>query len=65
MTNIQEPLIKYRIHNQSITANKRSDMRRVTEDICVAFQRKTLSNPTLRTDYFQQDCFTEFMKNKK
>lgn len=64
LTNICEPLIKYRIHENSISSTQRSDMRKVADDICVKFQRKSLDDPILRSNYFQQDCFTEFVNDK-
>lgn len=65
MTNISEPLIKYRIHNENISKVQKKEMRQVALDICAKFQRQNLEQPVLRKDYYMQDCFIKLLKKNK
>ena len=60
MSNIREPLIKYRINPNGVTRTENSKMVEATDVVWAAFRRKNLSDPRLDPSLFRQDDFTEF-----
>ncbi len=65
LTNIQEPLIKYRINSQGLTRQKKEKMIEATNVVWGMFRRKKFPKVPLRADYFRQESFTEFSKGVK
>jgi len=65
MTNIQEPLIKYRINPSGVTRRQHNKMVESTDLVCAAFRRKSMKDPVLRHSYFEQDSYTEFVNKKE
>ena len=63
MSNIQEPLIKYRINPNGVTRTENSKMVEATDIVWAAFRRKNLTDPRLDPSLFRQDGFTEFSNN--
>ncbi len=60
IANLQERLIKYRINPKGVTRTRNKEMVEATDQVWASFKRRNLAKLPLRTDYFQQDSFTEF-----
>ncbi len=65
LSNIQEPLIKYRLNPNGVTMSKQSEMLLATDLICATFKRRNFPKVTLRQDYFNQSSFTEYIPKEK
>ncbi len=52
MTNIQTPLLKYRVHDKSISTNKHDEMQEAALNIRAAFMLKKLEDPVLRVEFY-------------
>lgn len=61
MSNIQEPLIKYRINPMGVTRRQHNEMVQATDAVWSSFRRKSLEDPILRQDCFKQDFYTEYL----
>jgi len=61
MSNIQEPLIKYRINPMGVTRKQHNEMVQATDVVWASFRRKTLLDPVLRPGCFRQDSYTEYV----
>lgn len=66
LTNIQEPLIYYRVNPKGVTRTENDKMVEATDAIVATLGRRTFSKITLRSDRFEQDIYTEvdnYIKN--
>lgn len=63
MSNIQHPLIKYRINPKSITRKERGKQIEATDLVWARFRRKNFPTVTLRRDLFEQKCCTEYERD--
>ena len=61
MSNIQEPLIQYRINPQGVTRSKRDKQIEATDLIWSRFRRKKFPEVVLRRDLFEQASYTEYV----
>ena len=64
MSNIQEPLIKYRVHEKGNTKKSHDEMRLETDLIQTQFLRRTLPRIKFQRKYFEQEHFVEYMGEK-
>ena len=60
LSNLQEPLIRYRINPDGVTRTERSTMMTATDLICATFKRRSFDKVELRPDYFSDSSFTEY-----
>jgi len=61
LSNIQEPLIKYRINPKGVTRTETETMIEATDLIWASFRRREFDEVVLREDVFKQDSFTEYV----
>lgn len=66
LSNIQEPIIKYRINPNGVTRRETSNMLQATDVVWSTFvRRQNFSETQLDSDIFRQDCFTKLPKSKQ
>ena len=63
LSNIQEPLIKYRINPDGVTISQRQKQMQATDIVWARFRRKNFEEVNLKPDYFNQDSYTEYKGN--
>lgn len=61
LSNILEPLIKYRINPNGVTRTQNRTMMQATDMIWGSFRRRIYNNPVLRPETFNKECYTEFV----
>lgn len=52
MTNIQTPLLKYRVHDKNMSVTNHSEMQEASLNIRAAFMLKKLEDPVLRVEFY-------------
>jgi glycosyltransferase involved in cell wall biosynthesis len=65
MTNLQKPLIKYRINPEGVTRTENKDMVYATNLVWSSFRRRVFKNVVIKPDIFMQDSFTEWDNENK
>lgn len=63
ISNIQKPLIKYRINPKGVTRTRQKEMIEATDQVWASFKKRSLKRSKIRSDYFMQDSFTEYSNN--
>jgi glycosyltransferase involved in cell wall biosynthesis len=63
LANLQEPLIKYRINPKGVTRTENDTMVQTTDLIWATFRRKRFPNQVLDASLFEQDSYTEYVKD--
>jgi len=64
LTNIQEPLIKYRINHKGVTKSRQQEMMSATKFLRDMFIRGHVVKSILQPKMFQNPCFTEYQLPK-
>jgi glycosyltransferase involved in cell wall biosynthesis len=64
MSNIQEPLIMYRINPNGVTQTQNKKMLETTENIVATFRRNNFEEVVLIPSFFKKDCYTEIWNNE-
>lgn len=63
LSNIQEPLIKYRINPKGVTQTQHKEMLEATEKIVATFRRNNFEDLVLIESFFNKDYYTEILNN--
>ena len=64
LSNIQEPLIKYRINPFGVTQTQNKKMLETTENIVATFCRNNFDDVVLMPSFFEKDCYTEILNSR-
>jgi glycosyltransferase involved in cell wall biosynthesis len=64
LSNIKEPLIKYRINPKGVTQTHNKKMLETTENIAASLKRSSFEDVVLMASFFDKECYTEILNNQ-
>lgn len=62
MSNIQQPIIKYRINPKGVTRTETDKMLHATDLVWGSFKHRNFKNLSLDPDAFNKECYSEFIR---